>query len=411
MAIYHCSIKNISRGKGQSAVASSAYRSADKLEDMETGIIHDYRKKNGVVFSEVILCKYAPESYQNRETLWNAVHKVESQSNARLAREWEVAIPNELDLEQSKKLVHEFAQSLADEGMCVDANIHWKQGNHHAHILGTTRPLTKNGTWGQKEKKGYKLDESGQKIPIIDSETGLQKIGAKGRKMWQRVTVEANDWNKTEKVEEWRMRWAQYCNQYLEPNLQIDHRSYERQGKEQIPTIHEGYVARKMEQKGVISSRCETNRNIRKYNLLSLQFDKLSELKETLVKQLEELREKAKGALHERLQRLRATRAVDEPTRRDADAAIEKRLATLRSIGQGGESLPGTEESAVQDIIREARAGIDRATAKEENSRTGRSDREAEQQRCDISTKSGIRETKHSIAKEHPKRPSRGRSR
>ena len=89
----------------------------------------------------------------------------------------------------------------------------------------------------------------------------------------------------------------------------------------------------------------------------------------------------------------------------------KKRLATLRSIGQGRESLPGTAESAVQDIIRDARAGIDRATAKEENSRTGRADREAEQQRCDISTKSGIRETKHSIAKEHPKRPSRGRSR
>ncbi|MCB5640438.1 MobA/MobL family protein, partial [Erysipelatoclostridium ramosum] len=80
------------------------------------------------------------------------------QRNARLAREWEVALPHELDLEQSKKLVHEFAQSLADEGMCVDANIHWKQGNHHAHILGTTRPITKNGTWGQKEKKRYKLD-------------------------------------------------------------------------------------------------------------------------------------------------------------------------------------------------------------------------------------------------------------
>ncbi|MCB7558357.1 hypothetical protein LIY98_13260, partial [Tyzzerella nexilis] len=79
--------------------------------------------------------------------------------------------------------------------------------------------------------------------------------------------------------------------------------------------------------------------------------------------------------------------------------------------GQGRESLPGTAESAVQDIIRDARAGIDRATAKEENSRTGRADREAEQQRCDISTKSGIRETKHSVAKEHPKRPSRGRSR
>ena len=228
MAIYHCSIKNISRSSGKSAVASASYRAGEKLEDRETGLTHDYTHKTEVAYSEIILCENAPREYQDRETLWNAVEEVEKQSNARLAREWEVALPHELTLEQSKELVRGYAQSLADEGMCVDVNIHWKEGNHHAHIMGTTRPIKENGEWGQKEKKAYKLDENGQKIPQIDPQTGEQKIGARGRKMWQRETVEANDWNKTEKVEEWRERWAEHCNRYLEKEQQIDHRSFER---------------------------------------------------------------------------------------------------------------------------------------------------------------------------------------
>jgi ATP-dependent exoDNAse (exonuclease V) alpha subunit len=201
MAIYHCSVKNISRSSGKSAVASASYRSGEKLYDEEQGKTFSY-VKNEVAYSEIFLCENAPREYQDRETLWNAVEQIEKQSNARLAREWEVAIPNELTLEQSKELIRGYAQSLADEGMCVDANIHWKDGNHHAHIMGTTRPIKENGEWGQKEKKAYALDEQGQKIPQIDEKTGQQKIGARGRKMWQRVTVEANDWNKQEKVEE-----------------------------------------------------------------------------------------------------------------------------------------------------------------------------------------------------------------
>ena len=196
MAIYHCSIKNISRSGGRSVVAASAYRAGEKLEDQETGLIHNYTNKSEVAYSEIFLCENAPEEYHNREVLWNAVEKIEKQSNARLAREWEVALPNELTLEQSKQLVRAFAQSLTVEGMCVDANIHWKEGNHHAHILGTTRPIESDGQWGKKEKKAYALDEHGQKIPQIDPATGKQKIGARGRKIWERVTVEANDWNK-----------------------------------------------------------------------------------------------------------------------------------------------------------------------------------------------------------------------
>ena len=149
--------------------------------------------------------QYVPESYQNRETLWNAVHKVESQSNARLARGWEVALPNELDLEQSKKLVHEIHKA-SSPGWFM-ANIHWKQGNHHAHILVQNIPITKMGHGDRKRKGINETANPGNIFNTIDSETGLQKIGAEGRKMWQRVTVEANDWNKTEKVERRRMRW------------------------------------------------------------------------------------------------------------------------------------------------------------------------------------------------------------
>lgn len=274
MAIYHCSIKNISRGKGKTAIAAAAYRAGAILKDNETGITHNYVTKSEVAYSEIILPENAPAEYKDRSKLWNEVQKVETQSNARLAREWEVAIPNELDIDQAKTLIRNFAQSFVDEGMCVDLSIHWKDGNHHAHIMGTTRPIDENGKWGQKEKKAYKLDADGNKVPVIDPKTGKQKIGARGRKMWQRETVVANDWNKREKVEEWRKRWADCCNKYLSQERRIDHRSYERQGFTQLPTVHEGYAARLMEQRGTVSDLCQRNRDIRLYNQVVVLYRK-----------------------------------------------------------------------------------------------------------------------------------------
>lgn len=141
MAIYHCSIKNIGRSDGKSAVACSAYRAAQKLRDKETGLLYDFTRKSEVIYSKIFLCKNAPAAYADRETLWNEVQKIEKNKNARLAREWELAIPHELTFEQSKKLVCDFAKILVDEGMCVDVNIHWKNNNHHAHIMGTTRHI------------------------------------------------------------------------------------------------------------------------------------------------------------------------------------------------------------------------------------------------------------------------------
>lgn len=263
MSIYHCSIKNISRSSGRSAVACAAYRSGEELEDLETGITHDYRKKTGIAFAEIFLCKNAPERFQNREELWNEVEKIEKAADARLAREIEVAIPRELSLGEMKNLVAGYAKMLTEEGMCVDAAIHLKVGNPHAHLMCTTRKIKADGTWDQKEKKVYALDEFGNKIPVIDLETGEQKIGARGRRIWKRVTVAANDLNAKENVEKWRKMWSEHCNAYLEPEQQIDHRSYERQGKKDvIPTIHEGYAAREMEKRGKLAERCEINREI-----------------------------------------------------------------------------------------------------------------------------------------------------
>ncbi len=447
MAIYHCSVKNISRSGGKSAVASASYRAGEKLEDRETGLTHDYTNKSEVAYSEIFLCENAPSEYQDRENLWNAVEEVEKQSNARLAREWEVALPNELTLEQGKELVRGYAQSLADEGMCVDANIHWKDGNHHAHIMGTTRPIKENGEWGQKEKKAYKLDENGQKIPQIDPKTGEQKIGARGRKMWQRETVEANDWNRSEKVEEWRERWADHCNKALEQAQSIervDHRSFERQGIERIPTIHEGYVARDMEQKGQTAERCEINRDI---NAANIQLSALEHQQSLFTRLLEQLKDKVKEALNERLQRLRTARTADESARGNANGnrtaaggSVAERLASLRSSRASGELQQGTGKNTVRvdehekevftrsielgktqqpagkgetisELLASARTGIDSATAKEKDSGASRADREAERERLNRERERQAKEAEQRLAKERAERKARSHDR
>lgn len=284
MAIMHCQIKNIGRSSGKSAVASSAYRSGEKMEDWETGLVHDYTKKTGIEYTEVILCQNAPAEYQDRFTLWNEVQKIEKSADARLAREWEVAIPKEISLAEGQKLVHDFGQSLANEGMCVDIAIHDKgDGNRHAHIMGTTRAIKEDGTWAPKSKKVYDLDADGERI--------YQKTDKNGRKIYKNHKEDYNDWNKSEKVEEWRKRWADECNKHLNQEQQIDHRSFRRQGKEQLPTIHEGYEARQIEKKKRISERCQVNRDIREYNRLLQEEKKLIEQKFGIKKQIFEERE------------------------------------------------------------------------------------------------------------------------
>lgn len=361
MSIYHCSIKNISRSSGRSAVACAAYRSGEELEDLETGITHDYRKKTGIAFAEIFLCKNAPERFQNREELWNEVEKIEKAADARLAREIEVAIPRELSLEEMKNLVAGYAKMLTEEGMCVDAAIHLKVGNPHAHLMCTTRKIKADGTWDQKEKKVYALDEFGNKIPVIDQETGEQKIGARGRRIWKRVTVAANDLNAKENVEKWRKMWSEHCNAYLEPEQQIDHRSYERQGKKDvIPTIHEGYAAREMEKRGKLAERCEINREIAAANrdIKAILAEPEPDHRTKIERQVDELLngfEKLNKKLKEQ-KKILAAQSFSTPDQRAAtekimpDGRKEERKHDQIAVGDATRPMPD-QHAAVEKIM------------------------------------------------------------
>jgi len=137
IAIYHCSIKIISRGKGKSAVAAAAYRTGEKITNDFDGETHDYTRKGGVVHTEILLPDHAPVKYADRTVLWNAVEKIEKAKNAQLAREIELALPHELTREQSISLVREYVKAqFVNAGMCADFAIHdTGGGNPHAHVM------------------------------------------------------------------------------------------------------------------------------------------------------------------------------------------------------------------------------------------------------------------------------------
>lgn len=258
MAIYHLCIKIISRGKGKSAVAASAYRSGEKIKNEYDGIVHDFTRKGGIAHTEILLPQNAPEEFVNRSVLWNSVEKIEKSKNSQLAREIEIALPKELNREKQIELVREYVkENFANVGMCADIAIHDKNdGNPHAHILLTMRPLNEDKTWGAKSKKEYILDENGEKVKLKNGNYKTRKID----------TV---DWNEQDKAEEWRKAWADITNKYLEENNiqeKVDHRSYQRQGIEQIPTIHLGVSASQMEKKGITTDRGNINREIKHQN-------------------------------------------------------------------------------------------------------------------------------------------------
>ena len=122
------------------------------------------QKKQGLVWQEVFLPEYAPQEWQDREKLWNAVEEVETAKDSRLAREFVVALPIELSREQQIELLQEFIrEQFVADGMCADAAIHDTDGhNPHAHILLTVRPLDEQGKWQYKTEKEYLCMKNGE---------------------------------------------------------------------------------------------------------------------------------------------------------------------------------------------------------------------------------------------------------
>lgn len=277
MAIYHNSSKIIGRSQGRSAVGASAYRSGEKLHNEYDGIEHDYTKKTGVVYSEIMIPPQAKEEFKNREVLWNQVEKIEKSKDSQLAREVEVSLPKEFDRAEQIELIKSYVQdNFVKNGMCADINIHDKgDGNPHAHVMLTMREIKENGEWGAKQEKLYLLRKEGEKDIYVNSKIAKEKIQNEGYekvkngKGYKTKSVDLNNWNSKEFLQSYREDWANKINQKLMEkgiNQRVDHRSFEEQGIEKKPTIHEGYVARAMEKRGELSDRMEQNRQIKDIN-------------------------------------------------------------------------------------------------------------------------------------------------
>ena len=378
IAIYHCSIKIVSRGKGKSAVAAAAYRSGEKLTNDWDGLTHDYTKKGGVVHSEILLPAHAPPAFSDRSTLWNSVELSEKSNNAQLAREVEIALPVELSREEQTRLVREYCSSqFVSKGMIADFNLHdTGGGNPHAHILLTMRPLDEKGAWLPKSKKEYVLDENGEKIRLPSGRYKTRK-------------VDLVDWNNRENAEVWRRAWADLANDFLAQNNRperIDHRSYERQGIDQLPTVHVGVSATQMEKKGIVTERGELNRNINAANRILREIrrlvrglkDWIAELKERKTALLEALTEARAQASEPTIPQLLA-RYMEQRSEERADwtskgklkgavsdfnkvqAAMEfLRQKEISTVGTLDRQLDGISETAVaiRDSMRKAERRI-----------------------------------------------------
>ena len=316
MAIYHLEAKVVSRGTGRSAVTASAYLSCSKILNDYDGVQHDYTRKKGLVWQEVFLPEFAPSEWKERGVLWNAVEENEKTKDSRLAREFVVALPIELSEAQWEKLLSDFiSDTFVADGMCADVAIHDPHPpghNPHAHIMLTVRPLDEKGNWQYKTQKEYLCVKNGEEqgftadefkiaqtegwekqyqykvgrkkvyLPHSEAENHGYERASKHPKSTKfgRQNPIAERWNSEEQLVLWRAAWADVTNRHLETaghEERIDHRSHADRGLTEQPTIHEGVVARALEKKGIVSDRCELNRQIKADNAL------LRELKTTVI--------------------------------------------------------------------------------------------------------------------------------
>jgi len=230
MAIFHLTVKYISRGKGRMVVSAAAYRSGERLHDNYYGITHDFTGKRGIVYTMILLPENAPHKFYDRNTLWNAVEKVEKRKDSRLAREVELALPIELTLHEHIRLLNRYVTAnFVERGMCADVAIHDKNdGNPHAHILLTTRNVHKGG-----------------------------------------FTEKNRDWDKRENTGVWRREWANIQNREFQRkglDIRVSHESHINRGIAREPTKHLGYRVIELDHLGIQTDRSNENRSIEAIN-------------------------------------------------------------------------------------------------------------------------------------------------
>ena len=285
----HFEVSLVKRSTGKSAVAGAAYQSGTDLYSEYQQRWKRYRSKSGVVHTEILLPRNAPDAYRDRGILWNAVEKAETQWNAQLARRIIMALPVEVPSDQYPEMVRAYCQKyFVTEGMCCDFAIHDEDKeprNPHAHILLTLRSLDDQGKWLPKCKKVYDLDGKGNRMRLPSGE-------------WASHRENVNDWNNPQNCEIWRHGWEMIQNEYLEKNQRterVDLRSYQRQDLPQIPTVHMGRAACAMEARGEKSYLGELNRDIQETNkLLTYLRRNLKKLREWLAEKMETAKERKK---------------------------------------------------------------------------------------------------------------------
>jgi Ti-type conjugative transfer relaxase TraA len=253
VAIYHFTAKVIKRSHGRSAVAAAAYRSASEFTDQRQGQSFDYSDKSGVIHSEILAPPGAPAWVQDREALWNAVEAGERRHDAQVAREVEFALPEELKDFEAIGLAREFVErEFVPRGMVADLNVHWDEGNPHAHVMLTMREITPDG-FGQKVR----------------------------------------EWNQTGLLREWREHWADLTNQHLLRagyDLHVDHRSLHDQGIELEPTSHLGKAVDEMRERGEYAERARRLDEVRERNAEKIEgkpeivFDNLTRRQSTFTR-------------------------------------------------------------------------------------------------------------------------------
>ena len=267
MAIYHLSVKTISRSDGRSATAAAAYRSGERIADLRTGDIHDYSRKGGVESCTLILPSSAPVWAKDRRVLWNAAEQAETRKNSTVAREFEIALPEELGAEQRKALAHELARAICERhGCAVDVAIHRPGGkgdtrNHHAHLLLTTRRLGENGF----TEKTRELDDK-----------------------------------KTKQVECWREQFAVLQNNYLDragSSSRVSHESLEAQGIDRIAQVHIGPKVLEMEARGIRTERGNRASEIAEQNAKIMQLDDHRKALHGRIKQAQESTQRGRTGL------------------------------------------------------------------------------------------------------------------
>jgi hypothetical protein len=248
MAIYHCSTKTVNRSSGRTAVASSAYRAGEKLKDERTGLTHDFTRKDGIAHSEIISNL---DIEIDRSELWNLAEKTENRKDARTAREWVIALPDELNAEQRKNLAKDFAQSFVDRySVIADLAIHepskgGNDKNHHAHILLTTRKA--------------ELDPNHKFTLTAKADIELSNT--------KRKTLEMG--TTQDEIKYIRETWANLANHALKRagnREKIDHRSYADQNNGLQATIHEGTSVTQLRRQGIDTRISRYNDTVKQTN-------------------------------------------------------------------------------------------------------------------------------------------------